>query len=177
VDVSVVRWPRDAELRERLAGASCARLLVVDEGARPPRVTDFLEDWVWTSADRSETLARMATLAHRASSIGSDPPTLDDEGVLRHRGLWVSLPPVEGRLARALIDRLGAVVSRDALTRAGWPSGALGRNPLDVHVLRLRRRLSSVELAIRTVRSRGYLLESLTRQARIDDSLAMLNGS
>ena len=81
--------------------------------------------------------------------------------MLRHRALWVSLPPVEGRLARVLIERLGAVVSRDALTRAGWPDGAPGRNALDVHVLRLRRRLATVELAIRTVRSRGYLLEAV----------------
>ena len=107
----------------------------------------------------------METLAHRASSSRSDPPTLDDDGVLRHRALWVSLPPVEGRLARVLIDRLGAVVSRDALTRAGWPDGAPGRNALDVHVLRLRRRLATVELAIRTVRSRGYLLEAVEPDA------------
>jgi len=32
--------------------------------------------------------------------------------------------------------------------------------PLDVHALRLRRRLDSVGLVIRTVRSRGYLLEA-----------------
>jgi hypothetical protein len=165
VDVTVVRWPREADLRERLAGQDRARLLVVDDGSPPPHVTDLLEDWVWTSADQSETRARMETLAHRASSTKRDPPTLDDDGVLRHRGLWVSLPPVEGRLARVLIDRLGAVVSRDALTRAGWPDGAPGRNALDVHVLRLRRRLAVVELAIRTVRSRGYLLEPLDHPA------------
>jgi DNA-binding winged helix-turn-helix (wHTH) protein len=58
-----------------------------------------------------------------------------------------------------MLERYGAVVSRDALSRAGWPQGAPGRNALDVHVLRLRRRLGPVGLAIRTVRSRGYLLE------------------
>jgi hypothetical protein len=165
VDVTVVRWPRESDLRQRLAAQARARLLVVDDGNRPPHVTDLLEDWVWTSADQAETRARMETLAHRALSTKRDPPTLDDDGVLRHRGLWVSLPPVEGRLARVLIDRLGAVVSRDALTRAGWPTGAPGRNALDVHVLRLRRRLALVELAIRTVRSRGYLLEALDHAA------------
>jgi DNA-binding response OmpR family regulator len=51
-------------------------------------------------------------------------------------------------------------VSREALAKAGWPDGAPGRNALDVHVLRLRRRLALVGLAIRTVRSRGYLLEA-----------------
>jgi DNA-binding response OmpR family regulator len=79
--------------------------------------------------------------------------------VLRRGGAWVSLPPVEARLTGALLDRLGTVVSRDALARAGWPDGAPGRNALDVHVLRLRRRIAPLDLVIRTVRSRGYLLE------------------
>ena len=70
----------------------------------------------------------------------------------------VALPPVEHRLARALLDRLGTVVTRDALSSAGWPDGAPGRNALDVHVLRLRRRLAPLDLTIHTVRSRGYLL-------------------
>jgi DNA-binding response OmpR family regulator len=86
-------------------------------------------------------------------------PLLDDDGVLRMGSSWVSLPPVESRLATALLERFGAVVSRDSLGRAGWPSGPPGRNALDVHMLRLRRRVAPVALAIRTVRSRGYLLE------------------
>jgi DNA-binding response OmpR family regulator len=69
----------------------------------------------------------------------------------------------------ALLDRYGAVVSRDALARAGWPAGAPGRNALDVHMLRLRRRVEAVGLAIRTVRSRGYLLETADPSpARLD---------
>ena len=40
----------------------------------------------------------------------------------------------------------------------------LGTSYLDVHVLRLRRRLAQVGLAIRTVRSRGYLLEPTMRE-------------
>jgi DNA-binding winged helix-turn-helix (wHTH) protein len=59
-----------------------------------------------------------------------------------------------------MLDRVGSVVSREALTKAGWPTGTGGRNALDVHVLRLRRRLDGVGLAIRTVRARGYLLEA-----------------
>jgi DNA-binding response OmpR family regulator len=40
-----------------------------------------------------------------------------------------------------------------------------------VHVLRLRRRLVAVGLAIRTVRSRGYLLEaSDTRQTHANEA-------
>jgi len=75
---------------------------------------------------------------------------------------WIRLPADDIDLrvrVEALLDRFGAVVSRDALARSGWPGGSPGRNALDVHVLRLRRRLSPLQLAIRTVRSRGYLLE------------------
>ena len=60
----------------------------------------------------------------------------------------------------ALLERMGAVVSRDQLAKSGWPRGAPGRNALDVHMLRLRRRIAPVGLAIKTVRSRGYLLEA-----------------
>jgi DNA-binding response OmpR family regulator len=59
----------------------------------------------------------------------------------------------------ALLERMDAVVSREQLARAGWPRGAPGRNALDVHMLRLRRRIAPIGLAIKTVRSRGYLLE------------------
>jgi DNA-binding response OmpR family regulator len=51
------------------------------------------------------------------------------------------------------------VVSREVLSERTWPEGIRGRNALDVHMLRLRRRVAEVGLAIRTVRSRGYLLE------------------
>jgi hypothetical protein len=86
-------------------------------------------------------------------------PEIDAHGVLRFGSSWVSLPPVEARLADALVIRFGAVVGRDTLRRSVWPGTAPGRNVLDVHVLRLRRRLAPLGLAIRTVRSRGYMLE------------------
>ena len=63
-------------------------------------------------------------------------------------------------LMSALLERMGAVVSREQLAKSGWPRGAPGRNALDVHMLRLRRRIAPVGLAIKTVRSRGYLLEA-----------------
>jgi DNA-binding winged helix-turn-helix (wHTH) protein len=81
----------------------------------------------------------------------------------------VSLPPVGARITRALVDRLGGVVARDELARSGWPDGAPGRNALDVHVLRLRRRLATVGLAIRTVRSRGYLMEPVSERRAAAD--------
>ena len=86
---------------------------------------------------------------------------------LHERGVPLGLATNSGRefATRALrgaglLDRFGAVVSREQLAKTGWPRGAPGRNALDVHMLRLRRRIAPVGLAIKTVRSRGYLLEA-----------------
>jgi DNA-binding response OmpR family regulator len=160
VDVVLVRWPTEASRRQRLVDEHRPRLLLVDDGAGLPDTVDCLEDWMRVPVDEAELAARMGALAARARAhVASDRPELDGDGVLRRGRDWVSLPPVEARLTAALLDRLGTVVSREALARAGWPDGAPGRNALDVHVLRLRRRLGPVDLAIRTVRSRCYLLE------------------
>ena len=116
-------------------------------------------------ADEADVQARLEGLRRRAGREQAGSPELDPDGVLRFGGSWVSLPPVEARLMEALIGRFGAVVRRDHLASAGWPDGAPGRNALDVHVLRLRRRIDPVGLAIKTVRSRGYLLEAADREA------------
>lgn len=121
--------------------------------------SDHREDWIRLPADDVDLRARVEALRLRLDTRGPERPELDDDGVMRMGERWVALPPVEARIAGALVGRFGAVVSRALLTTAGWPTGAPGRNALDVHVLRLRRRLAPLELAIRTVRSRGYLLE------------------
>jgi two-component system OmpR family response regulator len=160
VDVVLVRWPTEELRREHLRGDGVPRLLLVENGAAPPPTIDELEDWIRVPADEVDLHARVENLTRRSRSKGTLQPTVDEDGVLRVGAEWVPLPPVEARLTVAMVERFGAVVSRDALARAGWPDGAPGRNALDVHVLRLRRRVMPLGLAIRTVRSRGYLLEA-----------------
>jgi hypothetical protein len=159
VDVALVRWPGEAGRREQLAADHAPRLLLVEGEALPPPVTDCLEDWIRLPAADLEVSLRMGGLAARAEHHVRTVPSLDLDGVLRFDNAWVPLPPVEARLTDALLRRFGAVVSRQTLARAGWPEAAPGRNALDVHMLRLRRRIGPLRLAIRTVRSRGYLLE------------------
>ncbi len=108
--------------------------------------------------------ARSRAVLVRLAGHQPERPVLDPDGVLRSGGSWVSLPPVEARLMAALLDRFGAVVSRDQLAGAGWPQGAPGRNALDVHMLRVRRRIAPLSLVIKTVRSRGYLLEQVREE-------------
>jgi hypothetical protein len=157
--VELVRWPADEARRLALAQRHAPRLLLVAQGSTPPVCGDPLEDWVRLPADEVEVAARIETLRLRAASSSPVPPDIDGDGVVRFGGAWVSLPPVEARIMTALVARFGTVVHRADLAQAGWPLGAPGRNALDVHVLRLRRRLSPLGLAVRTIRSRGYLLE------------------
>ena len=111
-------------------------------------------------APECDLLARLEGLSRRAEVVRGRRPEIDGDGVVRFAGRHAPVPPVEARLAALLIDSFGSVVSRDTLTAAGWPGCSPRRNVLDVHVLRLRRRLDEAGLSIRTVRSRGYLLEA-----------------
>jgi len=155
----LIRWPEEAEHRARLVGRHVPRLLLIEDGVTPPDPPDCLEDWIRLPAPESDVRARIEALRARGRAHLRTVPEIDGHGLLRFGSGWVSLPPVEARLADALVVRFGAVVGRDTLRRAVWPGSTPGRNVLDVHVLRLRRRLAPLGLAIRTVRSRGYMLE------------------
>lgn len=167
MEVALVRWPAERDRRERLQAHNLPRLLLVEDGAAPPASDDCLEDWLRVPVDDTELRVRTANLELRSVHHEAAAPLLDDDSVLHYRDSWVALPPVEARLMSAMLERIGAVVARDSLARAGWPDGAPGRNALDVHVLRLRRRVAPLGLVIRTVRSRGYLLESESRQMAV----------
>lgn len=160
MDITLIRWPAEADRLPELRDARVPRLLLVDGDAPPPVASDEFEDWVRVPAPERDLRARLEGLSRRAKSAGCGGPQIDNDGVVRYGGHHAPVPPVEARLATQLIERFGSVVSRADLTEAGWPGTDPGRNALDVHVLRLRRRLADVGLSIRTVRSRGYLLEA-----------------
>lgn len=157
VDVEIVPWPTGREVLEVLRTRGVPRLLVVAEGD-PPALVDCLEDWVAPGAGAREVERRRGDLARRAV-IHATTPHLDGDGLLHHRDGWVALSPVEQALAAALVEHFGAVVARDALAARAWPVDPPTRNALDVHMLRLRRRISPLGLEVRTVRARGYVLQ------------------
>lgn len=161
--VEILRWPKERTRRAALRDAGFPRLLLVDPSSNPPVCSDPLEDWAFSNSDPTELDVRTQSVRLRAEgSLGRPvtppPPTLDD-GVLRVGSSWVALPPLEARLAEVLLAEPGAVVSRDQLTSAGWPHGTSDRNSLDVHIMRLRRRVAPLGVTLRTVRSRGYALQ------------------
>jgi len=157
-EVVLVRWPEEDARLERLRAARSPRLLLVGEDLEAPEPVDPLEDWIRLPAREDDLRARVATLANRAGAM-TPIPAVDEDGLLRYRGRWVTLSPVERALAAALVDRFGAVVGRDTLVRRAWAGANPTRNALDVHMLRLRRRIAVLGLEVRTVRARGYVLQ------------------
>jgi DNA-binding response OmpR family regulator len=156
VDVALVHWPAEADRLERLRAAREPRLVIVEHGP-PPTTIDELEDWLRAPADETDMRIRLATLRERASRNAAAVSI--EDGVLRAGSRLVVLPPIQARLAAALLERMNAVVGRETLARRAWPDGAPnGRNVLDVHMAKLRRLLTGTGVDIRTVHRRGYLM-------------------
>ncbi|MFF7242987.1 winged helix-turn-helix domain-containing protein [Embleya sp. NPDC008237] len=134
-------------------------LLVLEgHGVSVPTGLNVLEDWVRPPISREDFGARRAALAARAQAGAL--PCIDREGVLRFGGRRLSLSPAEADLMRVLVESFQEVVSRESLVRRVWPGDcAQRRNALDLRILRLRRRIGSLHLSIRTAWGRGYLLD------------------
>lgn len=139
------------------------RLLLVEPDAEPPDCTDILEDWVRLPVSRADRNARIRTLESRLERREPAAPNLNETGTLQYRGERTQLSAIQAGLVGLLVERFGAVVSREALARAAWPDADPSDNNLDVTIARLRRQLDPVGLRIRTVRSRGYLLTDQSR--------------
>ena len=159
MNVEVMRWPSERLAVDDLRRKGVPRLLLVEPDEPAPELADCLEDWVRLPTSDADLDARRRVVAMRAMAHAI-VPTLDDSGVLRFRDMWVALSPVERDLASGLVDRFDAVVPRERLAERAWPEGVPSRNALDVHMLRLRRRVNSIGLEVRTIRARGYLLQS-----------------
>ncbi|AWK11725.1 winged helix-turn-helix domain-containing protein [Streptomyces spongiicola] len=154
-----IRWPAQTDLRNRCRRNGVPRLLVVEGGARPPVCNDPFEDWVRAPISRQDLEARVRALQNRLDD--QQVPTLDSAGTLCFGPHSITISNVQTDLMELLIEHFGEVVYRNELTqrlaeRVQRPT----RNSLDLHIMRLRRRLSPINLAIRTAWGRGYLLET-----------------
>jgi hypothetical protein len=165
----VFSWPqeRDELLEARRHGVR--RLVLVDPGVTPPGGSDLSEDWVRLPATQEDIRLRLESLQQRPIARNEQPPTLDAAGLLRFGTSMAVLTPIEQRLAELLIARYRMVVTRSELFRAGWSEEKPNQNALDVHLVRLRRRLDEVGLHLRTVRQRGYVLDE-DRRGRFEHS-------
>ncbi len=158
-EVRLLRWPAQQELREEYRSRGVPRILVVEGGLGAPVCDDIYEDWVRAPIPSHDLKARTDALVHRYHRYRA--PQLDEDGVLRFASQSVTLSPMQAELLSMLVARFGEVVPREALRyRLCNQEGSMTRNALDLHMMRIRQRISSLGLTVRTVWSRGYVLDS-----------------
>ncbi|MFC8720828.1 winged helix-turn-helix domain-containing protein [Kitasatospora sp. NPDC057198] len=131
---------------------------MVEHGAPPPESVGLHEDWVRPPIVPEDLRARVRQLTAR--TFLRSRPVLDPVGVLYFKESSVTLSVTQCEMLAPLVGRYGQTVYRtelrDVLERSGVSSSS---NALDLHVMRLRRRLCAAGLAVRNVRGRGFVLE------------------
>ncbi|MGW1677380.1 winged helix-turn-helix domain-containing protein [Saccharopolyspora sp. NPDC002376] len=156
--VKFVRWPAESDLREQCKDRQHLCLLIVEHGAPPPDHLGLYEDWVRPPIVPEDLQARVRQLAARA--VLNEKPVLDSAGILYFKESSVTLSLTQCEMLAPLVSRYGQLVYRAELREILRSSGASSSsNALDLHVMRLRRRLQLVGLAVRNVWGRGFVVE------------------
>ena len=87
-------------------------------------------------------------------------PTLDPDGLLRHRGRWVAISDSQLPVVALLVSRLGRLVRESEILAAYVQAGGSGSQAsFRSLVHRVRGRLGELGLELRSVRGRGFVLD------------------
>lgn len=157
--VEILFWPADASRRDALARVGVPRVLLVDPHVAPPTLRGVDEDWVRLPANNDDVLARAAQLTRFAQNLRGDEPHIDDHRILHRAGMSIPLSTTEAAILSLLLKRRGAVVPIADLEREVWHGNTLSRDAVDAAIYRLRRRLSGLNLVVRAVRNRGFIID------------------
>jgi hypothetical protein len=161
VDVTIVRWPEEASVRDVLSLLGRPRLLLVEPGFQPPDPLELEEDWLRWPPDPGELLLRAKTLGQRVPPAHEPDPVVDGDGILRRGDRWLAISPAQLPVLRLLLDHVDEVVRFDDIVDAYASSGG-SRLPASVRtvVSRLEARIAPLGLEVVTIRGRGVMLRS-----------------
>ena len=158
----------------RDAGFPAPVLMLTARGEEADKVMGLrsgADDYVTKPFGVLELLARVEALLRRTTTVPEAAPAgfgtvrVDRAArVVTRDGTAVPLAPMEYELLVALLDRCGAVVSRNDLMRSVWGYDAsIVSRTVDTHVVELRRKLEDDPARPRhilTVRKAGYRLQA-----------------
>jgi DNA-binding response OmpR family regulator len=157
-EVTLLRWPDDADTRMSLAKHGMPRLLLLGADVMPPERIDDLEDWVQAPYSPAELAARTASLQERADM--ADRLAVVDDCLLHFRGRWVPLTVQQAPVVRLLVERVGHLVTLEQIADVyAMAGGTPSSESIRALVTRIRHRLSKVGLRLRAIRERGVVLE------------------
>ncbi|WP_272925803.1 winged helix-turn-helix domain-containing protein [Streptomyces sp. SID3212] len=159
-DVQVVRWPTELTRLAALRREGIPCVLLVAPGVSVPELKGTGEDWIRVPVDPLELKARISSLR---AKVGHCPqPLVDEDGILRFGSSLTPLTATETVVVRFLVERMSKVAGRQELAaRLSSAHRSTSRNALDLHIMRLRRKLLSVGLSLETIHGRGYLLNRM----------------
>jgi DNA-binding response OmpR family regulator len=156
--------------RVRAQGGSQSVLVLTARDAVSDRVhglTLGADDYLAKPFATEELVARISALARRGRQLKSrrieyGPLAIDlDRKRASLAGRPLDLPQREHAILEFLFSNVEAIVSKDriAASVASWDD-SLSSNAIEVHMSRLRAKLESAGIRIRTVRGLGYLVEA-----------------
>src|SRR6185437_7128493 len=151
----------------RRDGSALPVLVLTARDAAGDRVAGLdagADDYLVKPFDFAELLARIRALQRRGAAIQSlliKVGNVTFDTVSREVIAGTTQPrltAIELRILEVLLQRSPAVVGRRAISLAVWDdeADALGSNTLDVHMARLRAKVSKGGVAIEAVRALGY---------------------
>jgi DNA-binding response OmpR family regulator len=153
-NVVIVCLPEQSERLAALRAADIPRLVVVGVDTEPPTLKDDLEEWIQFPAAADQLRDRLQALNARAARSPHALPSLDADGLLHVGAKWVALSATSEKLVEPLLADFGHIVPTSALLGA-----VKGKTPtIRVYITRLRQSIEPLGLAIRFVRSRGYVM-------------------
>jgi DNA-binding response OmpR family regulator len=124
------------------------------------------DDYLVKPFDFQEMLARLRALMRRPSTtlgvrLRAGALTIDPvRRIASLNGTAIALTPTEYAIVELLVRRSPAVVSREAIANHAWTDSLdpIASNSIDVHVTRLRAKLTGAGIRLEAVRAVGYRL-------------------
>lgn len=163
-------WQLLSELRGRGAQVPVLMLTARTEVDDRVRALDLgADDYLLKPFDFRELDARCRALLRRKQGISAGVTRMGALVFDRAKccvtleGGPIELPTREYRLLEIFIGRLGQVISKHEIARQlfGFDDQA-GPNAIELYIGRLRKKLGTSSLTIRTVRGVGYIAEAVT---------------